>query len=67
MLIRCNGDILIPLSRISKCEDKGSEVLIWADGCSYHASGENAKVVQAMVGKIQKTGKKATNEGQEGK
>mgnify|MGYP006274680189 CR=1 FL=1 len=58
MLIRCNGNILIPLQRISKCEDKGGEVLIWADGSAYHATGENAKVVQALVAKIQKNGKK---------
>ena len=49
MLIRCNGNVLIPVSRIDKCEDRGDTIVVYIDDERHHASGEDAEVIRSLV------------------
>lgn len=49
MLIRCNGNILIPLSKIDKCEDRGDTIVVWVDDERHFASGDDAEVIRSLV------------------
>lgn len=49
MLIRCNGNNLIPLSRIDVCEDKGDTIVIMVAGKAYYAQGDEAEVIRSLV------------------
>ena len=49
MLIRCTGNVLIPLSRIDKCEDKGDAIIVWANKETHFARGDDAEVIRSLV------------------
>jgi hypothetical protein len=49
VLIRCNGNVLIPVSRIDKCEDKGDCIVVWVEDETHFARGEDAEVIRSLV------------------
>ena len=49
MLIRCTGNVLVPLSRIDKCEDKGDTIIVWVEDEAHYAQGEDAEVIRSLV------------------
>jgi len=49
VLIRCNGNVLVPISRIDKCEDRGDTIVVYIDGERHYASGEDAEVIRSLV------------------
>ena len=49
MLIRCNGNVLVPVARIDKCEDRGDTIVVYIDDERHYASGEDAEVIRSLV------------------
>jgi hypothetical protein len=49
VLIRCNGNVLVPLSRIDKCEDRGDTIVVYVNDERHYASGEDAEVIRSLV------------------
>jgi len=49
VLIRCNGNVLIPLVRIDKCEDKGDCIIVWVGDERHFAHGEDAETIRSLV------------------
>ena len=62
MLIRCNGNVLIPLSAIDKCVDRQDCIIVYVDDESHYATGEDAEVIRSLVAqKPQKAAKEQSN------
>ncbi len=49
MLIRCNGNVLVPLSRIDKCEDRGDTIVVYVNDERHYASGVDAEVIRSLI------------------
>lgn len=62
MLIRCTGNVLVPLSRIDKCEDKGDTIIVWVEDEAHYATGQDAEVIRSLVAqKPQQAAKETAN------
>jgi len=49
VLIRCNGNVLVPLTSIDKCVDKGDCIVVYVDDETHFARGEDAEVIRSLV------------------
>ncbi len=49
MLIRCNGNVLVPLSSVDKFVDKGDVIVVYVDDETHFAQGEDAAMIRSLV------------------
>ena len=49
MLIKCSNGVLVPLTSIDKCVDKGDCIVVYVDDEAHFAHGEDAEVIRSLV------------------
>lgn len=49
MLIKCSNGVLVPLTSIDKCVDKGDCIVVYVDDETHFAHGEEAEVIRSLI------------------
>ena len=49
MLIKCSNGVLVPLTSIDKCVDKGDCIVVYVDDETHFARGEDAEFIRSLV------------------